>query len=443
MSSSLSVELAEGFAWIESFTNFEKRPGSSLRPFRLDRMRSLAESCGNPQNDYRIVHIAGSKGKGSTSVFLGSILHEAGFTVGIYTSPHVDSYRERFLLNRGFISQNTLLKAITTIKTTFKESWFTDRSEPTTFELLTLTALLSFKYAGCDWVVLETGLGGRLDATNIVTPLLSVITSIELEHTRILGNTLEEVAAEKGGIIKTNVPVLLGNIPESAMETLKNIAAERNAPVSEINLTLDTEISVSRVSFSLSDGSRINAVPGMKGRHQGINALTAAKAAEIILSPAVPKLMASIIQESIIQGVSKAGLPGRFEIVRSGERDIIFDAAHTPSSIQAASETFRDLYPETGVLIIGLAEDKDAAAIAKVLPQGLSAIIVARPGSFRVSDPKKTAAALSVYFPEVELVPDSGDALRRAKNLAAADEPILITGSFYLLGDIRSKGDFS
>ena len=249
MSSSLSAELAEGFAWIESFTNFEKRPGNSLRPFRLDRMRWLAESCGNPQNDYRIVHIAGSKGKGSTSAFLGSILHEAGFTAGIYTSPHVDSYRERFLLNRGFISQNTLLKAITKIKNTFKKSWFTDGSEPTTFELLTLTALLAFKYADCDWVVLETGLGGRLDATNIVTPVLSVITSIELEHTRILGNTLEEVAAEKGGIIKTNVPVLLGNIPKSAMETLRNIAAERNAPVSEINLTLDTEISVSRVFF--------------------------------------------------------------------------------------------------------------------------------------------------------------------------------------------------
>ncbi len=435
MKKELSPLLAEGFGWIESFTNFEKRPGSSLRPFRLDRMRYLAEACGNPQNQYKTIHIAGSKGKGSTAAFLGSILHEEGFSCGIYSSPHVDSYRERFLLNRNFMPEKFLLDAIEFIRKRFEHGWFSDGSEPTTFELLTLTSFIAFKYAGCDWVVLETGLGGRLDATNIVLPELAVITSIELEHTRILGKTLEEVAAEKGGIIKQDRPLLLGKIEEPAYSVLTRIAMEKQAEVFNVSDAVLLQADSSAFSAELSGGLAITAIPGMKGRHQIHNSLLAAMAALIVF----PKIKSKVIET----GLSAAALPGRFERFNTGSREIIFDAAHTPTSIKAASETFREYYASGGVLIIGLAEDKDASGIRDVLPENLTRVIVSRPGNFRESRPEKVADIFRSRFPDVLLIPDSKDALDRALGLCDTEEPVLVIGSFYLLGDLRSKGDFS
>ncbi len=435
MNTKLSPPLAEGFGWIESFTNFEKRPGSSLRPFRLDRMKSLADACGNPQKQYKIIHIAGSKGKGSTAAFIGSILSEAGFDCGIYTSPHVDSYRERFLLNRGWLPEQFLIEAIQIIRETFKDGWFDDGSEPTTFELLTLSAFVGFQLAGCTWVVLETGLGGRLDATNIVLPELAVITSIELEHTRILGNTLEEVAAEKGGIIKPDRPILLGRIDSPAYEVLLDIAARRKAEVSEYADASLLSDSSRSFTAKLPGGKQLHPYPGMIGRHQVHNALLAAMAADMV----IPGIEPSVIE----RGLSLASLPGRFERCRHGEHDIVFDAAHTPTSIKASFTTFRDLYPAGGVVILGLAEDKDVQRIRDIFPGDLTAVIVSKPGSFRESNPENVAAVFRERFPDTELIINSIEALDRALALCDTEEPILVIGSFYLLGDLRSKGEFS
>jgi dihydrofolate synthase / folylpolyglutamate synthase len=440
MKKSLSAELAEGFAWIESFTNFERQHADSLRPFRLDRMRALAELFGNPQRDYPSIHVAGSKGKGSTCAFIAAILAQEGFRTAVYASPHVYSYRERFLLNSEFLSDELLTQTIQDIRERLVNFRFDDDSEPTTFELLTLTGMTAFSRAGCDWAVFETGLGGRLDATNILSPRLSVITSIELEHTRILGSTLKEVAAEKGGIIKSGVPVLLGEPGAEAAAVLEEIARERGAPLfRSADLPL-RYTSSGHIEFTLPGGGAddpeltISALPGMPGRHQGRNALTAARAVQLVLAGT-----GSPSAESCSRGIACARLPGRFEIVVDGGRPWVYDAAHTPVSAAGTAQTFRALYPQGGVAILGVSAEKDLRGIASALPKGLSGVIVTRPGSFRISSPEETLDAVREFYPEAELRANAAEAVERALELAAEGEAILVTGSFYLLGSIRDK----
>ncbi|WP_319561494.1 folylpolyglutamate synthase/dihydrofolate synthase family protein [Marispirochaeta sp.] len=437
MKEPLPPALAEAFAWIESFTNFERRAADNLRPFRLDRMKMLAREFGDPQNSFSIIHVAGSKGKGSTCAFAGSILTAAGFRTGVYASPHVLSYRERFMLDGEYLPEELLLEVINSIRKAYRPGWFGDETDPTTFELLTLIAFIAFRKVGCKWAVLETGLGGRLDATNIVIPQVSVITSIELEHTRLLGNSIAEVAAEKGGIIKPRVPVLLGDLHPEAVSVLADIARRRNSPLyrsSDIHITATKE---GGVDFQLPGGVKIEAHPGITGVHQRINASAAAMAVQLALQKPY-----KLDTNACIRGIEAARLPGRFEVVRNLGRDWIYDGAHTPNSVAATAETFRTRYPSGGVLVFAIAEDKNTEGVTAALPAGLSAVIVTRPGTFRVSSPEKVSKTVSQRYPGVELIPEAGKAIERALECASPGEPILVMGSFYLLGAVKEVQDF-
>ena len=437
MREALPAPLAEAFGWIEGFTNFERRTADNLRPFRLDRMRFLAGEFGDPQESFSIIHVAGSKGKGSTCAFAGSILREAGYRTGVYASPHVQSYRERFMLDGEYLPGEILLDTINRIRGAFRPDWFGDGSNPTTFELLTLTALLAFREAGCQWAVLETGLGGRLDATNIVNPEISVITSIELEHTRLLGNSIAEVAAEKGGIIKQGIPVLLGDLNPEAFPVLTEIADKRRSPLFRL-----TELRVSpgeneTVEFQLPGGPCIHARPGIPGRHQGMNAALAARAIQLTAGKE-----GNIPAEVYTGAIESTRLPGRFETVRSGDRIWIYDGAHTPRSAEATAALFRTRHPEGGVLLFAIAEDKDVEGVVAALPDGLSRIVVTRPGTFRASRPDRVHELVSRNFPGTELIPDTEEAVRRVQELASPHEPILVMGSFYLIGAVKEVQDF-
>lgn len=438
MTPPLSKELADGFQWIEGHTNFERNQADSLRPFRLDRMRRMAEILGNPEESYKAVHVAGSKGKGSVCAMTSGALTAAGLRTGLYSSPHLYSYRERFMLDGRFLPEEHLLESIRRIRDSISSFQFDDGSDPTTFELLTLAGMVAFRLAGCDWVVFETGLGGRLDATNILKPEVTAITSIELEHTRILGSTREEIAAEKGGIIKEKTPLVLGSLPSDAQRVVEAIAAERQAPLYRSESLKVRSDSVQRTAFSLAPYFDIDLETelGMPGLHQAENARTAALVSALALK-AADRLEA----EAIRHGIAGSRLPARFEIKRLGTRDIILDAAHTAGSVEAFSTTFRSLYASGGILVLGVAAEKDLSGIAGALPLGLSRIIVTRPGRFKSSDPEALHRQVKKYYSDAVLIENPAEAWRQAVAAAEAKEPILVLGSFYLPAAVKAGLD--
>jgi dihydrofolate synthase/folylpolyglutamate synthase len=233
----VTVNLSEAFAYIESFTNFEKKTTMVEREYRLDRMRFLLSSFGNPERAFKTIHVAGSKGKGSTAAFAASILAASGEKTGLYTSPHVASYRERITVNGEEYPDGAYVSAVGRIRDfveSMDEADFPGGTSPTTFELLTLLGFLMFKESSCRWAVIETGIGGRLDATNLILPEVSVLTPIELEHTDILGSTIAAIAREKAGIIKPEFRSFPGPKPGSR-GCLSKTSRECRVPITFVN----------------------------------------------------------------------------------------------------------------------------------------------------------------------------------------------------------------
>ncbi|MBI9102973.1 MAG: bifunctional folylpolyglutamate synthase/dihydrofolate synthase [Spirochaetales bacterium] len=436
----------DGFAWMESFTNLEKTPAGATREYRLDRMEYLATLFGKPQNSFKIIHTAGSKGKGSTSAFMAAGLAARGYKTGIYTSPHVTTYRERISLSGGMVPEEVYLENICLIRETVElipKANFPGSGEPTTFELLTLLAFLVFRQLRCQWVVLETGLGGRLDATNIVMPEASVITPIELEHTEYLGSTIEEIAAEKGGIIKTGRPVFCGILSEKAEGVIKKRAAEKGAPFHALleNADISTSLKEQTTRIQWIDGSRCHLHLAMAGVHQGENAALAALVLRELFSSG---------RESPAECFEKAfnttSLPGRMERFEHGESVWILDGAHTPASLRLTVATFRGIYGDNGILIFGSAMGKSPEGLAGETAGKFRDIIITRAGSFKPEDPGKvfeafgdarTEADEAIRSGTLNLIPDPVKAFKKAEDYAAAGRPVLVTGSFYMAGEIR------
>ena len=231
------MDFDSALAYIESFTNLERLPGGSMRPYRLDRMEVLLELFGNPQNKFSSIHISGSKGKGSTGLYIACILNDAGFKTGLYTSPHVHSYRERITRAGEPFPDELLVDLIVTIKQVIEglpPGALPGQDKPTTFELLTLLSYLAFARDGVEWAVIETGIGGRLDATNVLSPKATVHTPVELEHTEVLGDTVEKIAAEKAGIIKAGIPAYCGLQRPEALSVFAEKARSVGAPFIEL-----------------------------------------------------------------------------------------------------------------------------------------------------------------------------------------------------------------
>jgi dihydrofolate synthase/folylpolyglutamate synthase len=428
----------ELFAWLESFANFEKKPAKNKREFRLDRMLKLSALCGNPGESYKIIHVAGSKGKGSTSAYLAHILDKEGFRTGLYTSPHIENWTERIRICGEETDSEVLLSLGQKVRDLTGSEDLAIKlpgGKPTTFELLTLLALLYFREKGCDWVVLETGLGGRLDATNIVTPAASVITSLELEHTEILGDTLPLIAAEKGGIIKLGVPLFVARQENGSLEVLRELAFGKKTHLQYlpdfISLT-EGKVNLKGQSHSLVfryTGKRMDFQLRMPGSRQGDNAALAV----LTIKSLFPEMKDSVIKA----GLAKASLPGRMEIL-SESPFILLDSAHTRESVRSAALIMKAI-PQKGskVLIFGCLKDKDAAGMAAVLAGTFQNILVTTPGTYRESDPEEVFNIFFKRFPGTLLVPDPLKALETARSLAGRNGVILITGSFYLAGVIK------
>jgi len=452
----------EVFEWISGFINLER--GQKPKSFRLDRMEFLAELAGRPERCAPSIHIAGSKGKGSVTGMLAAILTAAGFRTARYMSPHVVDIRERLCLGNSYFDEEVYcaagneLRHITEVQlpsasnpaVSLFDNTTADGCEPTFWELLTLLFFLCARNARCDVMVVETGMGGRLDSTNILDPLVSVITLIELEHTAILGNTISAIAGEKAGIIKQGKPLVLAKQNDEALEVFRKKAEEKNSPLfyfPDIAEILNLTVTDNGTEFTLSNKDSLFYVPNtsftitIPGKVQAENAALAIAAVKI----AFP----AISEDTIKQGLKNLNIPGRFEqIALPNEPPFIIDGAHTPESLTLCLETFCSLYGEGGILLFGCAADKDAAAMAKVAHSRFAKIIITTPGSFKVSNPVSVynAFAAQTGSEKTILVEDTQEAVKQAvlfsrQNKAHGEKgkilPILGTGSFYLVSEIR------
>jgi dihydrofolate synthase/folylpolyglutamate synthase len=426
------------FRWIEGFINFER--GQISKGFRLDRTQALASLAGNPEKAYPTLHVAGSKGKGSVTTMIASILDAGGLKTGLYVSPHVVDYRERVSLARGPFPEEIYASAGDELKSALDRAVAAEAiDEPTFFELMTTLFFLCCRRAGCGAAAVETGMGGRLDSTNIVDPLVSVLTPIELEHTEYLGNTIAAIAGEKAGIIKRGRPAVAAPQKPEALAVFRKAASERGAPfrylpeeASVSGIRVDREGTSARIEFA---DKRLFPAPldvrlHLVGEIQAGNAALTALASRL----AIPDLS----DAAVVEGLRRATLPARFERVREDPPAVV-DGAHTAASAEIAARTFSALYGDGGVLLFGCAIDKDAAAMAERLAPRFSRVIVTRPGDFKKSDPAAAAEAFRARHGRVELVEDTAEAVGCAFDSAKElGLPLLATGSFYLAAIVRA-----
>jgi dihydrofolate synthase / folylpolyglutamate synthase len=418
------------FSYFESFTNLEKNQDYSPRTYRLDRMQTLLTLFGNPHTSYKTIHLAGTKGKGSTAAFIASVLTTHGYRTGLYTSPHVSSYCERITVNRLFPDTGILL----TLGNKIKERIYTLHDfSPTTFELLTLLAFCYFRETACDYAVVETGIGGRLDATNVVFPFASIITPVDIEHTEVLGTTLEEIAMEKAGIIKQGIPVFAGIQKEQVRRILQKVSEEKNTHTmffEDVVEDLQTIISPQAVqcSLKLKDKDPFLFTLSMTGEFQAENAGLAFLA--------VTHLFPEISLKEIQTGLHMTTLPGRFEIIRENPA-IILDGAHTPLAVRRICAAFKTLYPGKGILLFGSIMGKKHEEMAEILAPEFSAIVVSTPGKFKESDPSAVYEAFRKRNRHTYIIKNPQQALEKTSLLSGGKYPLLVTGSFYMVSEIR------
>jgi dihydrofolate synthase/folylpolyglutamate synthase len=403
--------------------------------FGLENTFKLAALAGNPQEKLRFIHVAGTNGKGSTCAMLESIYRAAGLRTGLFTSPHLVSFRERIQVNRQLVSENEVVRLVAELQPLLKQ--FPAAHHPTFFEVVTVMALKFFTEQQCDLVIWETGLGGRLDATNIVTPLTSVITNIAFDHEQWLGDTLGKIAFEKAGIIKPGVPVVTAADGPEALAVIERTAREKTAPM-----------------FKVEQASRLFGAGGtpalpLPGDHQELNAALALAAVEM-LQKQIP-----VSDEEIRAGLASVNWPGRLQLIqRPDGQKILLDGAHNVAGAAVLREALsgwsssfslsggapkRELQhagPETGApitLILGVLQDKDWRHICGMLAPLAARIFTVPVSSERAADAHELAAACATANPSAKTVASAS--LSEALDKSAAGTFIVVTGSLYLVGE--------
>ena len=384
----------------------------------LDLMRGLVSRLGDPQERLRFIHLAGTNGKGSTAAFCESCLRASGARVGLYTSPHLVSIRERIQIDRVPISEDDFAKGMDAVCAS-------TQGEPTFFELMTALALWYFAREKVGWVVWETGLGGRLDATNIVRPQVAVITNIGLDHTQYLGTTLGEIAREKAGIIKPGVPVVSGVAEGEAAQIIAAESKRLNAPLHLV------KEEIAALNLGLRDGRQLARLDGCEytlgliGGHQVGNAACALTA--------LRRLPESPTPEAIARGLETTSWVGRFQIVSETPLTVL-DGAHNTEAMEKLLETWREFLASRGRaeerahLLFASVSDKDISAIARLLLPHVAEVTLARLQNERSADPVELAR----HFPgvPVHLVESVADFR------PAPARPVLVTGSLFLVGEM-------
>jgi dihydrofolate synthase/folylpolyglutamate synthase len=432
----LPEEYQKALDYLYSYVDFSLTKGMryTAEQFDLGRMRQFVAALGNPERAYPSLHIAGTKGKGSVSALCTSALHASGYKVGLYTSPHLHDYNERIQVNRQSMPHEDLVRLLDEIKPVVESI-----PKLTTFEITTALAFLYFQRQKVDAAVLEVGLGGRLDATNVVTPRVCVITSISYDHTQILGDTLAEIAGEKAGILKDGVPVVMAPQKDEARWVIERIAAKRKAPLIEI----DKQFSYAAGARSLSGQSlrvwhtgqenhSIELSIPLLGLHQVENAATALVALRTFSDMALP-----VSDEAIRSGFAATSWPGRFEVLQA-QPPLVVDSAHNRDSALRLRQALDDYFPGVPVILVfGASEDKDIEGIFAELNPRIKSVVVVKSFHPRACEPERLVEIASKYERPAQVIPDIPEALQEALRIAGAECLVLATGSIFVVAAVR------
>ena len=395
----------------------------------IDNIRELLDRLGNPQDSFRSVHVAGTNGKGSVSAMLSSVLTEAGYRTGLFTSPHLVRFNERIQVNGVQISDRDVERYFSILEPHMEAmAAESELKRITFFEATTAMAFLHFADMKVDYAVVEVGLGGRLDATNVITPELSVITPISLDHTRILGDRIEKIAGEKAGIIKEGVPVVMAENPDEVVGVIEKIAAERSAPLTVVGK--GPEITSSSYSLrgvectvKMPDGSVLELRSGMGGRHQIDNCATAGTAAWKL----------GVEKDAIVSGLEKARWPGRMDVVRENPL-LIIDGCHNRAGAESLLETLKKEGVEKMTFLMAFSSERRERDILHVLEPMMARLIITAPDNPR-STPVEEAVRIAKEVLENRVKMEKVDTVKEALN-RIGESNACIAGSLYLVGEV-------
>ncbi len=438
----MALSYDEALDYLYSLINYEVQRPHRYAPevVSLERPRALLAAFGDPQESYPIIHVAGTKGKGSVCAMCASILQAAGLRVGFYSSPHLQDFRERFRINGELISPSDLASLVERLRPVVERM-----PGLTWFEVTTAIAFLYFAEARVDSAVIEVGLGGRLDATNIIrAPVTSTITSLSFDHMHLLGSTLDLIAYEKAGIIKPGVPVISAPQPHEPLQIIQRAAVERRSPLTvagrDVVFAPETGDEYGQ-SFTLSQSGETphRYWTPLLGAHQVVNAAVAVATVQQVRAVGSP-ISAAIGDEAIDAGLRLVNWPGRLEVVRRSPW-LVLDAAHNVASAEYLSKGLTSLFSfDRLILVFGALSDKDVSGMFKILLPITSHLILMNalsPRAFTTEQLAEIAQASGCTLP-VESIPSAQDALARAEALAGPNDLICVTGSLTVIGEARS-----
>ncbi|MGC1658907.1 MAG: folylpolyglutamate synthase/dihydrofolate synthase family protein [Candidatus Acidiferrales bacterium] len=412
-----------------------------VQKFALDNISTLAAALGDPHRSIPCVHIAGTNGKGSTAAMLESILRAAGLRTGLYTSPHLERINERIRIDSESVSDDVFAAAWTRVHATIESLMAAGKlaGHPTFFECVTAMAFLAFAESRVDLAIYEVGLGGRLDATNIIFPEVAIITPVDFDHESYLGHSIEEIAFEKAGIIKKDGCVVSSVSREEARAVIARRAQEMNARMIESDSTWRLE-NVTRsdghyraVAVSVKTKARLAIAPGLPGHFQLRNALAAATAAEILAARGY-----AVANIAIEQGIARARWPGRLERL-ARHPDIYLDGAHNPSAARELREFWDEEFANRDIyLVYGAMRDKAVDEIAGILFPRTKAVFLTQPQQPRAISANLLAEMTHGLAPDIYVVRDPTEALERAIQMARPNDAVFVSGSLYLVGELTS-----
>ena len=394
----------------------------------LDVIGNILKGVGNPQNSFNTIHVAGTNGKGSIASALSTILHRAGYKVGLYTSPHLVRFNERICINTHPVSDENVVDAYQAVKNADHGS-----REPTFFEFTTAMAFYEFGRRNVDWAVVETGMGGRLDATNIITPALTIITNISLEHKLYLGKTISEITREKGGIIKKKTPVVTGVTQKNAISVLTSIAKSQSAPFYRFGdaFRVRRNRNTTFNYFGIDHVWR-HVQTGLKGKYQINNAALVLAACELLI-----KNNLNLTLKNIKDGLEQNRWPGRLEIVSTSPL-IFLDGAHNFIAARHLARYLSENLSDRNItLLIGILDDKLYKPMLKTLPPLCRKVILTRPKIDRALSPEKLYPIAKKIISNIHVIPDVDKAIIHAIEHASPKDAICIAGSLYVVGEAK------
>lgn len=406
----------------------------------LDNIKYLLELLGNPHKSLKIIHVAGTNGKGSTSTFISQILKEEGYKVGLFTSPYLEEFTERVRINGDNIPKDDLAEITEIVKSKVEDMLKDGKSHPTEFEIVTAIAMLYYKLKKVDYVVLEVGLGGRLDSTNVVeNPLVSVITPIAFDHTQYLGNTIDKIAYEKAGIIKNNSFVVVHPQQKAAMDTIENVCNEMKskllvAPVESIKVKKYDEFGM-KFDVDLYGEKLCGLEIGLLGKYQANNAVVALMTIKALRE----YHNISICESSIKNGLRNAKWPGRLEVLKRNPT-LVIDGAHNIHGARALKKSIEEIFNYNRLIgVIGVLGDKDVDGILNEIIPLCSIVIITKPNNPRAISLEELREKIETFDKEVLVYENISDAVDKSLEISKADDMVVYCGSLYMIGDIRTK----